>query len=77
MILLCVINNNILILHLSYSGVYQVELKTRALQLYKYVFGVGTKPKKLTNSGENFSVNIGIFKYPIEFLMGAGCSGLI
>ena len=36
------INDNILIPHLYYSGVYQDKEKMRAIQRDKHVFGVGT-----------------------------------
>ena len=60
MMILCGINNNILISHPSYSSLYQDGAKMRALQRDKYFFGVGTKPKiKLTNGGACLYVDIG------------------
>ena len=46
--LLCAINDSILIISPYYSGVYQDEANIGALQRDKYIFGVGTKPKKMT-----------------------------
>ena len=40
------INDHILSSRPSYSGVYQDEAKIGALQMDKYYFWVGTKPKK-------------------------------
>ena len=46
MILLHGINNNILITHIYYLGVYRDYAKMRALQMQKYKFWVETKPGK-------------------------------
>ena len=52
------INNNILISHLSYLGLYHDEPKMRALQRDKYFFLGGNQAKK---SGARFFVDIGTF----------------
>ena len=49
----------------------------RSLTRDKYFVRVGTKPKKLTNGGARFSVNIGILFdliFPLKNWMAAGCS---
>ena len=56
-----------------------MKLKKRALQSDKYVFGWNQTKKNWQNNGACFSVNIGflIFKNPLHFWKGAGCSGII
>ena len=53
------INDNILITHLSYSGMYQDEANMRALQRDKYFFGLEPNPpKNLQNGGARLSINV-------------------
>ena len=56
MILLHGINDNILIPHLYYLGVYQDEEKNERLKKDKYVLGVGTKPLKTDKIVVHFSL---------------------
>ena len=74
-------NDDIIIPHPYYWGVYQYEAKTiRALQNDKYIFGLEPKQKNWENDGALFSINIGnlsILISSLRNLIGAGCSGLI
>ena len=78
--LLRVINDNILISHPSYPGVYQDEAKNQ--ELYKEIiiyFWVVTKTKKNWQNGDAcFSVGVGVFNtIPLCYWKGDGCIGLI
>ena len=74
------INNNILISHPFYWGVYQYESKN--WELYQEInnFGVGTKAKNSRNCDARYSYNNQHINYIyslLHSLKGAGCSGFV
>ena len=61
------INDNILIRHPSYLGVYQYEAKNEISKRDKCFWGVETKPKKLTKQWCTFIHQRWYFYIPLHF----------
>ena len=67
------INNNILIPHMYYLGLYQDEAKMIFLQIYKYIFWVWyqiQKNEKMVVHVSLSTLRFRIYIYPTEFLNG-------
>ena len=76
--LLCGINDNILISRPSYLGLYQYEAFKKDFYKEINIFGVGTKPKKNDKTMVHVSLSKLVFFniIPLYFWKGASCSGL-